>query len=56
MQVAEPELKEITLTKEAAKAQTREDQMRRKAEMAAEEHDSDNEVYVWYFEDGGVVL
>ena len=39
----EPELKNIVITKDAAKLLSREDIMRRKAEMAAEAHDSDNE-------------
>ena len=37
------DLKERTLTKAAAKLQTREDRLRRKRELAAEEHDSDKE-------------
>lgn len=43
VQVPEAELKDITVTKDNAKNLTREDIMRRKAAMAAEQHDSDTE-------------
>ena len=36
-------LKDVTVTKDVAKQQTREDVMRRKQELAAEHHDSDHE-------------
>jgi hypothetical protein len=46
MQVAEPELKDITVTKDQAKEESREDKMRRKAEMVSQAHESDDEVRI----------
>ena len=43
-QVAEAELKDLTITKDQAATQTRDDVMKRKRQMVAEQHDSDSEV------------
>ena len=45
-QVAEAELKDLTITKDQAATQTRDDVMKRKRQMVAEQHDSDSEVWI----------